>query len=189
MPMVMSILNIVRKRIIFRVECGRGGMLVKDIMVKDVVTLYPEDRIAEASSKFAENNVSGCPVIDDEGTIIGMLSEADILGHMKTQYKSLKMRYPPEIMFGISFQEIKKDKEISQAFEEIGNMKVKELMQRDVVVATANDSVERVVRLMVSNKVNRVPIVQNGKLIGIVTRGDIIGGLFKNENATPRKSS
>lgn len=164
-------------------------MLVKDIMVKDVVVLHPEDTIAEATTKFAENKVSGCPVVDDHGALVGMLSEADILGHLKTQYKKLKMRYPPEIMFGISFQEEMKEREIGLAFHEIGSMKVKELMRRDVVATTTNDTVERVVRLMVRRKINRVPIIKDGKLVGIVTRGDVIGGLYQNENATPKRNS
>ncbi|TET90728.1 MAG: CBS domain-containing protein [Methanomassiliicoccales archaeon] len=189
LPMVLSLKNIVGKRIIFGVECWREGMLVKDIMVKDVVVLHPEDTIAEATTKFAENKVSGCPVVDDHGALVGMLSEADILGHLKTQYKKLKMRYPPEIMFGISFQEEMKEREIGLAFHEIGSMKVKELMRRDVVAATTNDTVERVVRLMVRRKINRVPIIKDGKLVGIVTRGDVIGGLYQNENATPKRNS
>jgi len=164
-------------------------MLVKEIMVKKVVVLHPEDTVADALSKFAESNISGCPVIDDQDVVIGMLSETDILGHLKTQYKSLKMKYPPEIMFGIAFEEVKKERELPKAFGEIGEMKVKELMERDVVFATVEDTVERVVRLMVKNKINRVPIVKDGKLVGIVTRGDVIGGLYKDENVTPKENS
>ncbi len=155
-------------------------MLAKDIMVREVVTLGPDDTIAHATTKFAEHNISGCPVCDEESVIVGMLSEADILSHMKTQYKSLKMRYPPEVMFGISFEEEKKDREIAQAFEEIGALKVRDLMSRDIFFVTANDSVQRIVRLMVRNKINRVPVVENGKLVGIVTRGDVIDGIYKN---------
>lgn len=164
-------------------------MLAKDIMVKEVITLHPEDTLAQAATKFAEHNVSGCPVTDDENSIVGMLSEADILGHMKTQYKSLKMKFPPEVMFGISFEEKVTDKEIDQAFGEIGSAKVKDLMRRDVSVATTRDTIESVVRLMVKMKINRVPVVKDGDLVGIVTRGDIIRGLYENEGSTPRKSS
>jgi CBS domain-containing protein len=155
-------------------------MLAKDIMVKDVVTLHPEETIAEAARRFAENDVSGCPVCDDHNMIVGMLSETDVLGHMKTQYKSLKMRYPPEIMFGISFVEEVKEREIAKAFQEIGSVKVKQLMNREVVFVAPNDPVERIVRLMVRNKINRIPVVKNGELVGIVTRGDVIGGIYKN---------
>ena len=155
-------------------------MLAKDIMVKEVVILHPEDTLAEATTKFAQNNVSGCPICDDNNMIVGMLSETDILGHMKTQYKSLKMKYPPEVMFGISFVEEVKDKEIAKAFEEIGSVKVKELMRRNVLVAAPNDPVERIVRLMVKNKVNRIPVVTDGELVGIVTRGDVIDGIYQN---------
>jgi CBS domain-containing protein len=164
-------------------------MLAKDIMVKEVVTLHPDDTLAEASMKFAEHKVSGCPVIDEDRVIVGMITESDILGHLKTQYKSFKMKLPPEIMFGISFEAETKEKEIVKAFDEIGSTKVRELMRRDVIAATMNDTIESVVRKMVKNKINRVPVTQDGRLVGIVTRGDVIGGLYQNENSTPRRSS
>lgn len=155
-------------------------MLAKDIMVREVVTLSPDDTIAHATTKFAEHDISGCPVCDEENVVVGMLSEADILSHLKTQYKSLKMRYPPEIMFGISFEEEKRDKEIAQAFKEIDTLKVKDLMSRNVFFVTASDSVQKIVRLMVRNKINRVPVIEEGKLVGIITRGDVIDGIYKN---------
>lgn len=164
-------------------------MLAKDIMVQEVVTLHPEDTVAEATMKFAEHKVSGCPVVDDEGTVVGILSEADILAHLKTQYKSFKMKLPPEIMFGISFEEMVKEKEMVKAFDEIGGAKVRDVMRRNVIVAGENDTIQSVVRKMVKNKINRVPVTSGGKLVGIVTRGDVISGLYQNDNSTPRRSS
>lgn len=164
-------------------------MLAKDIMVQEVVTLHPEDTIVDATMKFAEHNVSGCPVVDDDMVVVGILSEADVLGHLKTQYKKLKMRFPPEVMFGISFVEEVEDKEIAQAFDEIGNTKVKELMRRKITVAVPKDAVEKIVRMMVKKGINRVPIIENGELVGIITRGDVISGLYQDGNSTPRKSS
>jgi CBS domain-containing protein len=151
-------------------------MLAKDIMVREVVTLHPEDTLVDAAMKFAKHKVSGCPVVDEDMVVVGMLSEADILGHLKTQYKKLKMRFPPEVMFGISFEEEVKEKEIVQAFDEIGNVKVKDLMRTNVTMAMAKDTIES-------------PVSEDGKLVGIVTRGDVIGGLYQNENTTPKKSS
>ncbi len=176
----MSLINIGGKRIIFG-GCGASlKMKAGDIMVTEVVTLRPEDTVLDAATKFARHRVSGCPVVDENNTVVGMLSEADILGHLKTEYKRLKMRFPPEVMFGITFEEEVMDKEIDKAFGEIGNVKVEELMRHTVTVATTDDSIESIVRLMVKNKVNRVPIVENGQLVGIVTRGDVIGGIYKN---------
>jgi len=61
-------------------------MLVKDVMVKEVVTLKPEDTIREASKKFAENNISGAPVVNNEKNVVGILSEADILKMLEVRY-------------------------------------------------------------------------------------------------------
>ena len=164
-------------------------MLAKDIMVQEVVTLHPEDTVAEATMRFAEHKVSGCPVVDDEGAVVGILSEADVLSHLKTQYKSFKMKLPPEIMFGISFEEKVKEKEMVKAFDEIGGVKVRDVRRRNVTMASANDTIQSVVRKMVKNKINRVPVTRDGKLVGIVTRGDVILGLYQNDGSTPRKSS
>lgn len=164
-------------------------MLAKDIMIQEVVTLHPEDTVAEAILRFAEHKVSGCPVVDDEGTVVGILSEADVLAHLKTQYKSLKMKLPPEIMFGTYFEEEVKEKEMVKAFDEIGGAKVRDVMRRNVTVAGVNDTIQSVVRRMVKNKINRVPVTRDGKLVGIVTRGDVISGLYQNDSSTPRRSS
>ena len=99
------------------------------------------------------------------------------------------MKLPPEIMFGISFEEEVKEREMVKAFDEIGGAKVRDVMRRDVTVASANDTIQSVVRRMVKNKINRVPVTRDGKLVGIVTRGDVIYGLYQNDNSTPRKSS
>jgi len=154
-------------------------MKVKDVMVKEVITLRPKETVREATSKFAAHNISGCPVVNEKNEVVGVFSEEDILEALKTQYKELKMLMPPQIMFGISFVEVIKEKEALQAFAEIGDTSIESIMKKDVMTASPEDTLEKVIQLMVKNKVNRIPIVENQKLTGIVTRGDILKGFFR----------
>lgn len=149
-------------------------MKVKDVMVKEAVVLSPEETVADAVEKFAKHRIGGCPVVDDERHVLGIMTETNILESLKTHYKELKMRVPPETIIGISFVEIAKKREAVEAFERIANTPVKDAMTREVVTAMPDDELEDVIQKMVRNDVNRIPIVDKGVLVGIVTRGDVL---------------
>lgn len=153
---------------------------VKEMMVADTVVLRPEETVADAVEKFAKHRISGCPVVDNQGRVIGIMTETDILNSLKTHYKELKMRVPPETIIGISFVEIIKKREAVEAFEEITNARVRDAMTRNVITAGPEDELEEVIQRMVESDVNRIPIVDESLLVGIVTRGDVIRAVQKS---------
>jgi len=155
-------------------------MKIKDIMTENVVTVGPEQTIKEVMLVFAQNGISGAPVVDKERKIVGIVSEADVLKVIKTKNKELKMVYPSLPIMGISFIEIEKQKEVFSALSEVANFKVSEIMCTNVITVLPTDSIEDVIPVMVREKINRVPVVDgSGNLVGIVTRGDIIKGLYE----------
>lgn len=153
-------------------------MKVEEVMTKKPSTLLPSQTLREAAVNLADWNVSGAPVTGEGGEILGVLSEVDILEALKTHYKALKMLMPPEITFGISFVEVVKERDAVKAFQELKNVTVKDVMKKPITVAPG-DKVEAAIKLMVENKISRVPVVEGGKLVGIVTRGDILKGFFR----------
>ena len=155
------------------------ALLVRDVMSKGPVTLRPTATLREAAITLADESVGGCPVVDDDGQLIGMLSEVDILEALKTQHKELRMLMPPEITFGISFVEIIKEREALAAFKEVENRLVQDIMTKDLHAVGPDESVERVIRLMVQHKIHRIPVVEESRLVGIVTRGDVLRGFFR----------
>ncbi len=155
------------------------ALTIRDVMSKDPITLKPTATLREAAITLADESVGGCPVVDDDGRIIGMLSEVDILDALKTQHKELRMLMPPEITFGISFVEIIKEREALAAFKEVESRLVKDIMTKEVHAVGPNDSVERAIRLMVQHKIHRIPVVQGDRLVGILTRGDVLRGFFR----------
>ncbi len=154
-------------------------LTIRDVMSKDPIALKPTATLWEAAITLADESVGGCPVVDDQGHIIGMLSEVDILEALKTQHKELRMLMPPEITFGISFVEIIKEREALAAFKEVENRLVRDVMTQEVHAVAPGDSVERAIRLMVQHKIHRIPVVEGDRLVGIVTRGDVLRGFFR----------
>jgi len=151
---------------------------VDDVMTKSPFTLRPDQTLREAAIKLADMNVSGAPVVSESGEIMGVLSEVDILEALKTHYKALKMLMPPEITFGISFVEVVKERDAIRAFQELKNVKVKDVMKKPITVAPS-DKVESAIKLMVEHKISRVPVVDHEKVVGIITRGDVLKGFFR----------
>ena len=162
-------------------------MLVKDVMVKDVITLKPEDTVRQASKKFAENNISGAPVVNNEKNVVGILSEADILKMLETHYTKGGVVFLPtpfdliEIPFMEVVREVEVYKGAKDMLKDIGSTLVSDGMKKRVITVKPDKSVEDAAGLMVSKKVNRLPVVENNELVGIITRGDIIKALTQKE--------
>lgn len=148
------------------------------IMTKNVVTLSKEDTVLAASLKMTDHKISGAPVLDENNNLVGMLTEADVLRSMKTTTKTLHLVYPSLSGIGVSFREGKTEKEALEAYREVENLTVKDIMTRDVHTASPDDELRDVIGTMVKKGINRLPVVDGkGALIGIITRGDILRGI------------
>lgn len=158
-------------------------MEVRQIMVKKVITLSPTETIKEAVEKFAEHNISGCPVVDENGQVVGIFTETDFLASLKTHQREVRMLYPPYIPIGISFVETKKQKEILSVIKEMSGTKIEKVMKTNVVKVAPEEKIEHALQLMVENKINRLPVVKDNKIVGIVTRGDLIKGIYEESTS------
>ncbi len=144
-------------------------MLVKDIMSKDVVTVYETNTIEEVARIFIDKKISGVPVVDAQKKLVGIISEGDLVFQQK------KLNPPVFLSFFDGVIQVGK----SAFFDEIKKISaflVKDLMTKeDLIVARETADVSDVASLLIENKVNRIPIVNDeNKVVGIVTRYDII---------------
>lgn len=151
---------------------------VRDVMTAPVVSIGPDTSVKDASALLAQRNVSGLPVVDGD-RVVGVFSEADVLRSMKTMKKDLRLVYPSISSLGIAFQEEVTQREIIEAYNEIGKMPVKQVMSRQVITIAPDEALNEAIASMVRKGINRLPVVESNKLIGIVTRGDVIRGLAK----------
>ena len=78
-------------------------MLVDEVMTAKVITLRDDQTVSEAVQHLAENGISGAPVVDSAGTLVGIVTERDILNALRTKSTSLEMVYPSLSMVSVSF--------------------------------------------------------------------------------------
>lgn len=158
-------------------------MKIKDVMTKEVVTLSPDDTILDASLKLSDKRISGAPVIDAEGKVIGVFSEADVLKKLKITSKTLRMIYPSLCSVCVSFQEEETERETIEAYKEVAGLKVGDVMTTQVETVGPEGDVRDAIKKMVSKGINRLPVVDSiGKSLGIITRGDILRGIALESN-------
>lgn len=148
-------------------------------MTKDVVTVTPDTLVKDAASLLAEKDISGMPVIEGD-RVVGIFSEADVLRSLKTTKKDLRLIFPSVSSLGIAFQEDVTQREILDAYEEIGNRTVRDVMSKNVMTVEPDMPLNQAIVKMVQGEINRLPVVEKNVLVGIVTRGDVIRGLAKD---------
>ena len=145
-------------------------MKVKEIMVKDVTSISPETGADEALDLLEKMQISGLPVIDENGKLVGMFTEKDILSYILPSYIERVGRFIYE----------ENPKSTKKKFMELSKIKVRQLMRKDVVTTTEDTTLCEVARVMLTQKARRIPVVdKSGKVVGIVARCDILKAFAK----------
>lgn len=160
-----------------------GHFKVRDIMTTDVVTLSPNNTVREAVRKLAVENLQGAPVVDDNNHMVGIVSQNDILGLILNHSKMLQKKGVASGSLLASYidgDDIT-DPEVAKATETIANTKVDDIMVRTVLMTSPDDLVLSLLKAMVDMDVSRVPVVDRGVLLGIVSRGDILFSIYKKK--------
>ena len=156
-------------------------MKVREVMTIDVVTLNGFMSVREAAKILAECNISGAPVIDIEGKLVGMLTETDILKSVKSAADEVHMVFPNTHTIGVMFELAKGETEIMEAFEEQANTVVMDVMTRGVVTCRPGTNLNEVASILVKKGINRLPVVDDeDHVVGIITRGDIVRAFAQN---------
>jgi CBS domain-containing protein len=154
-------------------------MKASDIMVTDVIAVKSDGNVQDVAELLLTNRISAVPVIDDAGKLIGMVSEGDLLrraeagtGHDRSWWLQLLMGR--EILAAEYLKE--------------HSRRVSEVMTRDVISATPDTPVAEIATLLERNRIKRVPIVQAGKVVGIVSRANLIQALatFRKKSPLPQ---
>jgi CBS domain-containing protein len=141
-----------------------------DLMTRDVALVHPETSLLEAVELMAQRRISGMPVLDDDGTIVGMISEGDLVrwheGYTERQARWLDMLADGFLLAPAFLEGIREQ-----------SRKVKSVMSRGAISVTEDVPARDVAHLMYSKNIKRVPVVRDGKLVGIVARSDLVRAL------------
>ncbi len=155
---------------------------VRDLMTTQVVTLKPDDTVKKAVIKFALDNVSEAPVVDNRNHLLGILSENDVLLMLLKYQEELDDDCPGSVMLNYPMDSgMEENATLKSISEEISNTLVSDVMTRTVLTTSPDTTIMEVLTAMIEMKANRLPVVEKGVVVGIISRGDIIFALYKKK--------
>lgn len=141
-------------------------MLVRDLMIKPVFTIRETVTFEQIVKLLAKKKVSGISVINKKGKLIGVISEKDLLHCL----------FPSQKKFYKDIEYFRNFERIEHEAEGIMKLKAKKIMTKDVITVEPDRHVLVACSLMAIHNIRRLPVVEKGKLVGIVT----MGSLYKN---------
>lgn len=147
-------------------------LTAKDIMSKNIVSISPESEITQAAKLLLEERVNGLPVIDGSGRLVGILCQSDLIAQQK------KISLPSLFTLLDGFIPLQSSKQLDREFEKISALTVEKAMTPDPVTVSPDATLEDVATLMVNNNYHTLPVIEDGKLIGIIGKEDILRTLI-----------
>jgi CBS domain-containing protein len=145
---------------------------VKDIMTKDIITVTPDTEVVKAAKILLEKRINGLPVVDDSGKLVGILCQSDLIA----QQKSIPIPSLFTLLDG--FMPLKIMKRIDKEVEKIAAIMVEQAMTPKPVTVDPDADIEDVARLMVDKNYHTLPVLDGGKVVGIVGKEDILKTLL-----------
>lgn len=148
-------------------------MNVRDVMTRTVASVRPETPLREVAMLLLDKEISGVPVVDGEGAVLGVVSEGDLL--MKEQGAAAIRHRPLARLLGES-------QESRVQIAKLESRTAGEAMTAPAVTIGSGRRITEAAALMTTKKVNRLPVVDNGRLVGIVTRADLIRAYLRTDD-------
>jgi CBS domain-containing protein len=155
-----------------------------DVMVRDVVTVRSDTDVTDAIKLLSEHDVSALPVVDEAGDLVGMLSEADLIHRAEIGTEKHRPWWLEAVTGATT---------LAEEFAKSHGKKVGEVMTDGVITVTEETPLSEIAALFERKRIKRVPVVKDGKLVGIVSRSNLIQalasviGMVDEHNDTDRK--
>jgi CBS domain-containing protein len=140
-------------------------MKAKDVMTSPVVSVDPGDAILQAVRIMLERRISGLPVIDKDGHLVGMVTEGDFLRRVETGTQRRRSRWL-ELLIGPG--------RLAEEYTRSHSRKVSEVMTHDPTTVAEGAPLDEIVQLMEKRQIKRIPVVREERVVGIVTRANLV---------------
>ena len=144
---------------------------VREIMTTDVLTFRSDDNVEHAMRTMVDRDVDAAPVVDENGGLVGMLSNSDLI------VQESELHFPTVLSFLGATIEIGQ-KHFEEDLRKALGSRVSDVMSPKPITITPDDTIERAATLMHEKDVSRVPVVSTGMLVGIVSRNDVLRAIL-----------
>ncbi len=150
-----------------------GKRLVRDIMVKEVITIQKDASVEELSELLIKNKISGVPVIDNDGKLVGIATEGDLI------IKDSDLHFPRYFKLLDSIIYLESLNKFKKSLKKFLGTKVEDVMTAKIKTVKEDSTVSDAANMMIKYNINRVPVLDSkDELAGIVTRADIVGSMI-----------
>ena len=142
----------------------------KDIMTKEVISVKPETTIEELARLLMKQQISGAPVVDDKGKIVGIVTENDLISkNSRLHIPTILRLFDAYIPLGTSKME--------SDIRKMAASTVEDICAKEIITVDEEASVEYIATIMTEKRIHILPVVREGKLVGIIGKKDMIKGI------------
>ncbi|MFC2142900.1 HPP family protein [Candidatus Aenigmatarchaeota archaeon] len=151
-------------------------MKVKDVMTRKPLCLKQGDKIQTAIHMLSRNDISSCPIVDGQKKVVGIVTKTDVLKSIDAHSGIQNQNALTLVMATITGEEYDG---IKRSIKKVIKRPVKSIMKKKVLCISDKDDIYKAAKLMNERDIETLPVVRNNKIIGILTRSDIISLLGK----------
>jgi nucleotide-binding universal stress UspA family protein/predicted transcriptional regulator len=149
-------------------EEGAGKLKVSDVMTREVIAVRADTGVQEIARLLKAHRIGGVPVIDDESNVVGMISEGDLF------LKRKRAPYGSMVDAPMLFGQFIEPENIAEIYQEARYLKAADVMSEATVTVDPQDHVGHVAETMMLRGLRRIPVLHDGRLVGVISRSDII---------------
>ena len=155
-------------------------MQAQDIMTKNVISAAVDTTVEQITALMMKNHISAVPILDGDGTVIGLISEGDLMRRVEGSGDAHKSWW---LSLFSGHENMARD------FIAMRTRRATDLMTHDIEVVSPNTPVADIARLLEKKRIKRVPVVENGKIVGIVSRANLMQALASTQRVTLEPST
>jgi CBS domain-containing protein len=146
----------------------------RDVMQTNPITVSPDASLTQAHRLFAEEEISGAPVVDDDGRVVGVVSSTDLIRAIPEELDEGSASRPADFQEDEPYLDGDEARVLDELVDPLPERKISEVMTRDLISVTSDTPVTDVARVMRNGHIHRVLVIDDGVLHGIITTFDLI---------------
>jgi predicted transcriptional regulator len=143
-------------------------LTAQDIMTREVITVNENTGVRELAALLLTNNISGAPVVDDAGTVVGVVTESDLI------FQNKRVHLPTAFALLDAFVFLERPDRTEQELKKIAGAKVGDICSRKLISVGPGTELEELATLMTEKQVHTLPVMQDGQLVGVIGKSDIL---------------
>ena len=140
----------------------------KDLMTRDVITVTPQTEITEIAKLLLESHFNGVPVVDPDDSLVGIICQSDLIAEQK------KLPIPSVFTILDAFIPIYPPGKAKKEMQKIAAIKASDAMTTDPVTVGPETGIDEIASIMVNRSIHTIPVVERGKLVGVIGKEDIL---------------